>query len=178
MKLTLLTPLILLLGACTSVVPSALARLNQLSPLESDPADIAVALDLPDRLDIKPGTATIGFRAERKDIGEVSTGTYVLRQREDKETGLVIFDIEDADQRDMRAQQSLVRLWKEKAPRQTSGSVSVAFQGCAIGTGPADEAEVSILMRTEQGGEFFPLVRGASMKDVLNILEVTEIDPC
>jgi hypothetical protein len=58
-----------LLSACTSLVPSGVARLSGLSPLDADPAQFAVALVLPEGLSLAPGSARLSISATRDARG-------------------------------------------------------------------------------------------------------------
>ncbi|PTX57991.1 hypothetical protein C8N43_2666 [Litoreibacter ponti] len=177
MKHIVLSLAVFALTGCSALVPSAVARLYQVSPLEADPADLAVALVLPDTLDVKSRSAKITFVAERADTGETSNGVYTLRVRSG-DGGQTVFDIADADRDDLRRQQTLIRGWKQTSGDATSGSVSVTFEGCSVGAGPSQDDTVSVLLRTQADGDFFTLVRNASVADALDVLELTTIDPC
>lgn len=170
--------IILTLSACSSVVPSGIARLYQASPLESDPADMAVALDLPDDVAVKPGTAKISFFAERTDTGANSEGVYPLQQRIDPTTGFSVLSVRGEDQAALRTQQVMIREWQRENEDATKGGISVAFEGCRTGLSIDATAPVSVLLRTEADGRFFALVKDAPLKEVLQVLDMNEVEPC
>lgn len=169
---------LIFLSACSSVVPSAVARLYQLTPLEADPADLAVALELPDGVQVRPGTAKIIFDARRTDIGETSKETYDLRTQTDLTSGLTVLAVDPDDYDALRAQQGLISDWEAANDEATEGSISVGFEGCKTGPGPAEDAMVSVLIRTERDGRFFALVKDATLAEVLQVLDLSEVKPC
>lgn len=177
MRFPLLLLAALALSGCSSIVPSSVARLYQVSPLEADPADLAVALDLPETVQVRPGSAKISFSARRSDTGQTSDGVYTLRMRKGT-AGQSVFDMAAADIPTLRRQQALIRGWEEEDGDATSGSVSVTFEGCRIGTGPTPDDTVSVLLRTQADGSFFPLVRDATITDALNVLKLDAIERC
>lgn len=169
--------LALLLSACSAVVPSGIAKLYQLTPLESDPADLAVALDLPESVRIKPGTAQISFNAKRSDTGQSSDGAYELEHRQDA-NGLTILAVAQEDQAPLRAQQAMIRDWEAENEEATSGSISVGFEGCKATEDLDLQDEVSVLLRTQEDGRFFHLIRDAPLSDVLQVFELEKIEDC
>ncbi len=172
-------PLIALLFAagCSNVVPSAVARLYALSPMEADPSDIAVALDLPDGIGVRPQSAKLTLTATRTDTDQTSAGTYIFSASPGSD-GSTVYAVADSDFERLRAQQSLIRGWKEVADDATSGSLSVGLEGCAIGAGPTPDAVISINMRTAQDGAFFPLIRNAPITEVLDLADEDALKQC
>jgi hypothetical protein len=172
-------PAVLLLPACASVVPSAAARLAAVDPLTADPAQIAVAVMLPQGLAIRPGTAVLEMAGSRGDqrVAErlVLAPMPVPDLAVPQGSTLMAFGIAPADAARLRHVQAAIRAWKAEGPAQ--GRLSVGLGGCA--TAPlAPDAEGSVLVRLEEGGPFRPLVDGARLADLLGPEELAGIGPC
>ncbi|MCY4336181.1 MAG: hypothetical protein OXC60_16095, partial [Litoreibacter sp.] len=154
-----------------------LSRLNAVSPLEADPADIAVALRLPAGIGIQSGSAILSLSAERADTGARSTAAYTLASQVAAD-GSRIYAVAQSDWDAFRAQQAMINGWESEAPDDTNGSLSVALGGCRTATAVAPDATLDISIRTEEGGSFLPLVRQAKLARVFNITGITELPPC
>jgi hypothetical protein len=166
-----LAALLLAVPACGYVSTSTLAHLNAISPLEADPADIAVALTLPDGIDLAEEGAVLSLEASRSDTGE--TLRYAAKLAEESRGETVVLRIPEADQAAFRDTQSTVQAWKAETPSEGSGSLSVNATFCALE--PAAEidpdAKVSIAIQTEAGGAFLPLVTQAPLRRVSALKE-------
>lgn len=169
--------LFLCLCACSSVSLSGLARLYALSPMETDPSDIAVALTLPEGLALRPGTAVFGIRSGTKDGTKSSNESYILAPSPGPD-GSTVYQIAERDWNKVRAQQKLVADWEAEDPRGHSGSISVSLEGCTVGDGPADDATLSIAMRTTPDGDFFTLVNEAPWGEAASKGGLESIKPC
>lgn len=165
------------LSGCSSVVPSGIARLAAVSPLEADPADIAVSLDLPDGIAITDGSAQLTLMAKRQDTDQTSDEVYVLAKGVGSD-GSEIFSISSDDIARFRTQQSEIRDWETTHPDDTNGSMGVTLEGCLTGNGPDDAATVSINIRTSAAGRFFPLVKNAPVAEVLQTGAFEPLQPC
>lgn len=160
-----LRPVVMLCAAltcvgCSSVNPFAMARLAQLNPMTTDPADFAARLHLPDGLQIPPDGATLVVQAERSDIGAQREARYAFVS--DGE----IWTLSDRDAADLRAVQTMVQAWKAEAPDATTGSITLQLTGCAVGAGPAPNAPVSADLSLDGGRSFVPLIKGLTAADV------------
>ncbi len=146
------------LAACSYASIDGLRVLSALSPLEADPAQIAVALNLPDGVRVDPGSARITIEARRDEM-QISDAFALIGQQVGPAQ---VWRIADADVARMRVVQSLVRRWKAE-DKDTSGSISVHAAICTIGIGPLPDAGIDISIRTETGGAFIPLLRDAPL---------------
>lgn len=149
-------PLILILSACTRIVPDTVSQLNALSPLEADPAGFAVALTLPDGLDVTPHSTRLMFAVSRADTGETRDGAFVLERASADQA---IYQIAPRDLNALRALQDVARQWKSENDDATSGSLNVTMSPCRVGAGPADDARASVDIRIDADGPFLPLIR-------------------
>jgi hypothetical protein len=176
-----LVPAILLLSACTSVVPGTAARLSALDPLTADPAAIEVAVILPPGLAITPGTAMLQVGATRGE--ESLTGSFALRDRPaatgpTAPEGAVarVFSLTDTDAQRMRDLQTQISDWQQEGRAQ--GSLGLAVGGCAIGPGPAPDARGSVYIRLAADASFLPLIQDGRLDDLLGADVLAAIKPC
>ena len=170
MRITL--PIILVLSACNSVVPSTAMRLSGLSPTTADPAGFAVDLELPTGIDIQPETALLLFSVVRSDTGEAQSGTFVL-ERDD-----TVFRVAPDDLAALRELQKTAQRWKEEAGGATEGSLSVNLAPCLMGDGLAPDARVSVGLRLDKDGMILPLVRNGPLSAVASPAQISEMGAC
>lgn len=171
----------LLLSACASGVPTTAARLAALDPLIADPAEIEVALILPQGLAAKPGSAKLEFGATRGK--ESLKGSFVLRDipatagvtAPDGSTARV-YALSETDAEKMRGLQRQIAAWKRQGEAQ--GSLGLGLGGCAVGDGPAPDATGSVLIRMAADAPFLPLIRGGRLSDLLGAETLAAIQPC
>ena len=170
---------LLLLGlcACSSFSPMAMVRLAALSPLDVDPANIAVALSLPEGITLPPGSATITMSASQSELGKTSDERYVLDARADTNASTV-YQIARSDLSRFRDQQALISTWKEADPDATKGSFSVDLTGCSTGDGPQPEGKVTVSMRTSSDGAFFPVIQNLPWSKVLSETDLPDLPAC
>lgn len=149
------------LGACSTVVPGTVLKLQGVDPLTADPADIALRVDLPDSVALLPEAGTLDLRATLRDGSELS-GSFPIEQRGD------VLRVAQAAQSDLRALQADIRQWKEADPDGTSGSLSVDLEPCVTVDPVPEDATLSVSVRLDKDGPFLPLVRNASVVDALD----------
>ncbi|QBF33703.1 hypothetical protein [Thalassococcus sp. S3] len=164
------------LSGCSSVVPTGVARLANVSPLTADPGAFAVALTLPDGLEVVEGSARIRFAAMRRDTQAESQATYVLRAAQVGERTL--YRVDPVDLARFRAQQDLIKSWQAENEEATSGSFAVDLEACKRGDGPALDAKVSVAMQTRPDQPFFDIVRNAPVARILRDATEAHIGPC
>ena len=159
-----------LLTACGAVSLGTLTRLSALSPLTADPADMAVAVDLPEGVGIRPGSARLTFEVTRG--AESVSRVMVLAGA--PETGL---SVAPEDLAPLAEAQALARDWKAVDPDGTSGILSLTFDPCRDGD-LAAEATVSAAIRLEEDGPFLPLLRGVSVAEVSGLPDPADLPEC
>lgn len=165
----------LILSACSNVVPSTAMRLNALSPLEADPAQFAVAITLPEGLDIEPKSARLRFNVRRSDTGETRNGNFVLQR---VVAGPAIYQVAPDDLDALRAVQAVARQWKGENPGATRGSMSVTLSPCKAGEGPADNARASIAIKVTADGPYLPLIRNGPISAVSDPEQIRKMGAC
>lgn len=165
----------LLLSACTSIVPSTALRLSALSPMEADPAGFAVAMTLPEGLEIEPNSARLTLSAIRTDTGEIRDATFVLERL--KLEGAV-YRVAPGDLDSLRAFQANIGQWKAENGDSTRGSLNVTLSPCTIGEGPAGDARASVAIRINPDGPFLPLVLNGPISDITTPQQIREMEVC
>jgi hypothetical protein len=165
------------LTACGYVSPMTVAHLNALSPLEADPADIAVALTLPEGIGLAEEGAVFSVEASRKDTGEALS--YRAKLAEESRGDIRILRIPKADHATLRDAQATVTAWKAERPSRGSGSFSVEATFCKTDPEIDPDATFSIAIQTEAGGAFLPLVSNAPLRRTPHIKDaIGTIEPC
>jgi hypothetical protein len=176
-----LAALLLLLPACTALVPSTAARLATLDPLTADPAAIEVVVVLPEGLAVSPGSARLELSANRG--AQHMSGTFRLADRPappdlDLPQGATArgFAVAEADLVRMRALQADIAAWKRAG--DAKGALGLGIGGCAVGDGPAPGATGSVLIRLDGDGEYLPLISNGKLETLLGPEVLSAIKPC
>lgn len=165
-----------LLSGCAFIDFSTAERLADLSPLTTDPAGVAVFLDLPDGLGVIPGSAVLTFGATRSDTGEEDFMFYTLQDIETDD--LRGFRIDPSDHPMFRGQQLRLRAWEAENPKATEGTFSVNGEFCTIGPGPLPDATASVLVQYVEGGALSPLFTDAPVSAVFDAAGTVAMPPC
>ncbi len=176
----------LAVAGCASMNPMTVLRLSQLDPLTADPNAIAVGLVLPKGLAVPPGGAKMVVTVQRDDTGAKRTVEAVLQQSEAvagialaEGQALRLFKLSAADAARLREMQQEVALWQAEVPKdQRHGSFSVGAEGCLTAGALDPDAEISILIRTEAGGDFLPLLSGVGLRQGLGDKAFDALGPC
>lgn len=177
---------VLALAGCASMNPMTVLRLSQLDPLTADPNAIAVGLVLPKGLAVPPGGAKMVVTVQRDDTGAKRSVEAVLQQSQ-AVTGIAVaegqelrlFKLSAADATRLRAMQQEAALWQAEVPKgQRHGSFSVGAEGCLTAGALESDAEISILIRTEAGGDFLPLLSGVGLRQGLGDKAFDALGPC
>lgn len=163
----------LALVACASVNPLTVARLATLSPLDVDPAEIQVALRLPDGAGVAPGSAQLTLSAVTEDTPRRVSGDFTLTQ---SGQDITTFAIAPSDHARMRALQAEIRAMK--AAGDTTGSLSVTLAPCRIGEGPGPDATVDALVRLGRDGPLLPVLKRATLSEIAAAGVPTALPPC
>lgn len=173
-KITAFGVLVSLVG-CGTLVPTTVARLAGVSPLNADPAGFEVALDLPQGVGVRPGSAILGFEAARSDTGEAFAQEFQLEMSPGTPP---TWRFAEADLAAIRQFQAQARAWESDAPAASSGSISVGLGPCLIGDGPAAEAVISSALRIQQGGPFLPLMRNVALLQFADAADISALPAC
>lgn len=182
MRLTFAFVIMCVLASCASLVPSTLYHLQSLDPLTADPAGIEVMLALPAGLQVAPGSAIMTLQAKGSS-GEVSEAFVLVRrpaQVEADDTPRIadVFKIADQDIARMKATQDRIAEMKKSDSGKTTGSLSVSLGGCGVGDGPSRDARASVFIRTSGDAPFLPLVKDATVRELIGPELFDAIGPC
>lgn len=171
-----LLALLLALAGCGAVVPATATRVAALNPLTANPADVAVALDLPPSLRIPPGGAALTLGASGRRGGPDLSETVILSEVE-VPGGTLIFTIPGDGAARLRSLQT--RIAEGRAAGTVGrGSLSIEISGaCRTGPLPADPT-VSIAIRLAPDGPFNPLVRNGPLSEVFDAETLATLPPC
>ncbi|MXQ09417.1 hypothetical protein GQ651_16340 [Alphaproteobacteria bacterium GH1-50] len=167
-------PAALVLAACGSLVPSTVAGLMGVSPLEADPADFAVSVDLPEGVTVAPAGVTLSLKASAADGESAGIG---VRLAEERQGGTTLYSVAPEDLTAFRDVQGLIRAWEAADSDGTTGSLTVEVTACTLGDGPEDGATFDVGLRSTPDGPFRPLIRRAPVADILNAAGV-DAAPC
>lgn len=183
--------LCLFVAACGAIVPETAMRLAANSPLEADPSAIAVALLLPDGLAVRDGGAKLELTAKGIGPTELFKGAYTLAELPVDAAGfgadsagdagatVRFYTIPPSDAAEMRkAQAKLKVLDRAGKRRKGAASIGIGLDGCRIGARPAPDARVSIFLRTETAGAFYPHIDKANLAQLLGPKLMAQLKPC
>ena len=160
----------LTLSACGSVVMSTAAMLGMTNPLEADPANYGIAVDIPDGVDIAKDGVKSTLAGKNTVLNTDESYVYALARRETTD-GRSLFRFAETDLPEIRAFQATTKHREMENPDANSGSISVGVTFCKIGDGPADDDTFSVAIRTKPDGRFMPLIRDARVKDAIDLLD-------
>lgn len=158
---------VLSLGACSSLVPGTVAQVAQLDPLTADPAAVAIEVQMPEGLAIRPGSARLELSAQRGDMR--AGGAFALAAEGN------VWSLAQAEWPAFRAAQARIADWKAEDPAGTLGTLAVRVDPCLTGAPTLGRAAVSVSIRTAEDGAFLPLLRDASMRAVVRDVP---LEPC
>ncbi len=162
----------LLMSACTSIVPSTVMRLDDVSPTTADPAGFGVDLSLPAGLDVVPGSAMLTFAVRRSDTDQTVSGRFALVRAAN------VYRMAPADLSKLRDLQAIARQWKAQNDRATEGSISINLIPCTQGDGPDADARVNIGLQMTETGRFLPLVRNGRLSAVATPADIKNMAAC
>lgn len=179
--------LALLLSGCGYGVPSTLADMAALDPLQADPGAIEIALGTPAGLAVQKGGARMTVDVSRSDQTRKWSQTYVLQARPGAAPGVTVdpgsvvtvYRLAPADVARLRALQAEAASWKtETPPPKGSASIGLGVDACKTGAGPDPDARSSAYIRLEENGAFLPLIRPVPMRSIIGQAAFDAIAPC
>lgn len=168
---------ILLLAGCGSVVPRTAMMLNAMNPLTTDPAALAVSVDLPPGLGIIDDSVTFSVDASNPDRG-IRTGQWVLFEDRDLENRPQ-YRFSDEDAADLRGLQSELAVWEAEDPDGTRGSFSVRVGICRdVPVDALVNARGSLYISMDPKRPPMPLVRNGPINRLVNTDTLEALPPC
>lgn len=160
-----------MISGCVWINPMTALQLARMNPLEADPSVMAVQLDLPEGVEVVPGTAELRLEMETAD-GDVLDGRYVLENSGD------VWRVPDATQLEMRSDIAQARAWELADPDGASGSFSAGFEPCAVNGGPTPDARFTMALQLEPDGAFLPLFDNVRISNIYDVDAVGQLAPC
>jgi hypothetical protein len=177
---------VVLLSACTSLVPTTVARLSTLSPVTADPAAMEIAVEFPAGLRPVDNSSKLIIGGKRTDTGQTTTLELTLMEQagamgvpvSNPDAAITVYRVAEGDIAALRQTQTQIAEWQDQAPSATEGSLSVGLGACRTGDGPAPDAKGSVYIRTKADGPMMPLIRNAGIAGLVGPEAFAAIGPC
>jgi hypothetical protein len=178
---------LLCLSACSYTDPATVGQVAALSPLQADPAVLAVALQLPKELVVPKDGATLAVDVTRADTGATRALTFALQAQSGAVAGvpetageiLTVYRLTPTDVARLRDLQAEVAGWKaESPPADTSGHLGLGLAACTRAGRLDPRARGAAWVRLQADGPFLPLIPDSALRDVLGAALFDAIAPC
>jgi hypothetical protein len=168
----------LVLTACMAMSPGAAARLAAFDPLETNPAEIRLAIDAPRLIGLRDGDLVMSvthpggkglpplderFAAEIEREAETVPG---IQPSSDADRRIILARFAPEDHPRLLAAQAQARAMQQ-AGTGRKGAISVGATGCRTGEPNGGPVRFSILMQTRAGTAFFPLHENMDLRALL-----------
>jgi hypothetical protein len=174
-----------ILAGCASMPVTSMVRLARTDFSTVDPAQLRVAVKLPQGIFPRRDRVRLVFMAtidgvpQKQEfvLADLADPGELARLRGDLASGFAIhgFRLAPADVPRLSGFRADM-LARKKAGAHGSMSLSVAADACRVGALP-DAVPVTTYLRTEQDGDFFPLVRDVDLRKALPDKEGAELLP-
>ncbi len=179
-------PALLLVTAvvgCSTFSPAGLIAASRLDPLQTSPADISVAVSVPEDFAIQNGDAALflGFVPEEADKWDPVAVTVPLsvdgemqgpRQPEQGEA-IFVLNFAQSDASALAAAQHQIRALRA-AGVEGKGTLSVSVEGGCWKTDPAETLPIATWLRTRPAGDFVALTRRTDLFEAMALEERAE----
>lgn len=178
------------LAACAALNVGAFEKLSDVDPVTSDPAELRVALLVPEALSLRRGDATLGIswkadgapldaRRFALQIQSGNAGPPALTERMRSGQTLYVLTLTPADAERLRDMQERIAATKGNEAKGR-GSLSVGFSGgCWTGAFPVGQkVSVDAWIRTRADESYFQLVSGLDLMDTLHKAGVRALPAC
>ncbi len=169
--------LILCLGVfgCSNLVLGTAVELQRLSPMDANPMQIAVAIDLPDGFGIYPDSAVLRLSVEQSLLGMGRAEQFTLER---SGVELAILRIARDDYARLKDIQMLAKSWEQADADATKGSLSVDLTPC-LRSELADFSETfSVSIRLAEDAPFQPLLRGIPVSAIVKTQDLNQLPKC
>ncbi|OOG68278.1 hypothetical protein B0E45_18335 [Sinorhizobium sp. A49] len=178
------------LAACAALNVGSLEKLSGIDPLRSDPAELRVALLVPEALSLRRGDATLGIswkadgspldtRRFALQVQSGNAGAPDLTERMRNGQTLYVLTPTSIDAERLRDMQEKIAATKG-GEAKGRGSLSVGFSGgCWTGAFPADrKLTVDAWIRTRSDERYFQILSGLDVMDLLHQSGVKALPAC
>jgi hypothetical protein len=166
------------LCGCMSVPAASIAKLQRLSPLEADPAQIRAAVLHPDFITLRDGDVTLTVTYRPSGTGPVVNEQFragasiadpmasELRERIQPGQTATVVKLAAADIAKLRAAQAAIAAHKASGGKG-KGSLSVGATGCRNAPVPDGDARFSTWLKVSTAEPFLPLIADADLAAML-----------
>ncbi|NRP17635.1 hypothetical protein LPJGGPFB_00857 [Ensifer adhaerens] len=178
------------LAACAALNVGSFEKLSGIDPLRSDPAELRVALLVPEALSLRRGDATLGIswkadgspldtRRFALQVQSGNAGAPDLTERMRDGQTLYVLTLTPADEERLRDMQEKIAATKGTETKGR-GSLSVGFSGgCWTGAFPTDrKLTVDAWIRTRSDESYFQILSGLDVMDLLHQSGVKALPAC
>lgn len=178
------------LAACAALNVGASEKLSDIDPLTSDPAELRVALLVPEALSLRRGDATLGisWKADRApldarrftlQIQSGNAGPPGLTERMRSGQTLYVLTLTSADAERLRDMQDKIAATKGNEAKGR-GSLSVGFSGgCWTGAFPVDQkVTVDAWIRTRADEDYVQILSALDLPELLRQSGVKALPTC
>ncbi|MBB1094348.1 hypothetical protein HUU61_24070 [Rhodopseudomonas palustris] len=175
------------LPACSSMPVSSMVKLARTDFAAADPAALRIAVRLPQGLRPRPRGVTLKIAVAVDETKQEQT--LVLTELDDpaellslsgeltRNTAIYAFRIDPVDLPQIAALREQMAAHKARGKRG-SLSLGVGAEACRIGPLPASPL-LTTYLKTERGGDFYPLVRDVDLrKELPGAVTPERIPPC
>lgn len=174
----------LLVCGCSFVDATTAYKLSKLDPLTADPAGFAVAIMVPEEIDIPPKETEFVFEWSEGDIH--LGGPFTLDRRVNPPMqnftvpdGMVVYHYDlPATAVDEIAQMQRDILISKSIGKDGDGSLTITTGACLIDDVVIDNPQITVLLRIEQDGEFLPIMHDADLETLLSTSGYSELESC
>ncbi len=187
MRRSMLLTLLVLLGlcACSHVPVTSLLKLSQIDLSTTDPAQLRVAVKLPQALRPLPRSMVLRVTARRKEGPDLVEG-FALREvsalaegpplqaEAEPGTRIAVYGIDPAELPHVAAFRA-----QASAQGAKGGGLALEPQACRTGALPSGPLLISTYLRTVETGGYIPLTSGIDLRTVAPGRDVAAaIPPC
>ncbi|NVO15129.1 MAG: hypothetical protein HXX10_13925 [Rhodoplanes sp.] len=175
------------LAGCTAMPLTSMVKLARTDFTTVDPAALRVAVRLPTSVRPRPRSVTlrltvsVGSAApvvQEFVLADLADLSELVGRRSDVKGGTAIYAyrLDPADAARLVALRSDLMARKGRGERG-SLTLGVGAEACRVGDAPA-RVLLTTYLRTEAGGDFFPLVRDVDLREVAGQAVPAELPPC
>lgn len=176
------------LAACGHVPLSSIPKLKGLDFMTMDVEALRVAVEMPEGLLVRPGSAIITIGVNESAGGPVLQERIILRQipllqSARQSAGLSsdaqVFRIAKADIPRLEAMRETVRARRKTDPDGTKGSLTVTSGACRVASLPKGPLPVTTKLKTAPDEAYFVMTRNVDLRTLVSAQQLqTEVPDC
>ena len=164
------------LAACGHVPLSSIPKLKGLDFMTMDVEDLRVAVEMPEGLRVRPGSAIINIGVN-ESAGEPALQERIVlqqvplaqnaRQSAGLSSNAQIFRVAKADIPRLETMRETVRARRKVDPDGTKGSLTVTSGACRVAALPKGPLPVTTKLKTEPDGAYFVMTRNVDLRTLV-----------